>query len=510
MLVFEQHVGQCRHAANKQPSSNTKDFKIMTIEQSAGQRTRNSRGSFISQAMATASLLLCMTSLFCQAASAQTGASASPGTERLNAQMQNAAKHSPPPPAVPNPNCTLIVPADPLTAAGLATPYQLVATDPGQGPCSESNSAQSAFVQAAIFDPATSTISVYSPLVIDQGGKPWEQPERVTLPAGAIVATWFGFNGGDLTLRGASGNVLPGNNCVNGTTGSVFGQFAYCNAPAFFAAANAAIASGKLTVPAVGTAKDGKPCPTVRDFFVVDQDQSDNLPTMYYVSRLGHIAQLTKRNVARHPNGTPLGNPSDNRLTDAFVDPAMGCKPWTAPDLADPGSMVSALALNELSARVGQVAPVAIVPGGDPMTQVNGTASLAKTNLYRQGVDQPVTNSYNDIDTARYCRQLLRIAPQRTLANKGALAAFASPDTGAANSLYTFLAQRFVATYQLLDCAALVNEADPVSVTVDAQGVAVSATIDTTALNNIVQKLAASKAEDDALDSVARSQQATE
>ena len=46
----------------------------MTIEQSAGQRTRNSRGSFISQAIATASLLLCMTSLFCQAASAQTGA----------------------------------------------------------------------------------------------------------------------------------------------------------------------------------------------------------------------------------------------------------------------------------------------------------------------------------------------------------------------------------------------------------------------------------------------------
>jgi hypothetical protein len=96
------------------------------------------------------------------------------------------------------------------------------------------------------------------------------------------------------------------------------------------------------------------------------------------------------------------------------------------------------------------------------------------------------------------------------LANKGALAAFASPDTGAANSLYTFLAQRFVATYQLLDCVALVNEADPVSVTVDAQGVAVSATIDTTTLNNIVQKFAATKAEDDALDSVARSQQATE
>jgi hypothetical protein len=427
--------------------------------------------------------------------------------ERLNAQVQSAAKHGPPPPpTVPNPNCTLIVPADPLTAAGLATPYQLVATDPGQGPCDEANTAQSAFVQAAIFDPATNTISVYSPLVINQGDKPWEQPVRVTLPAGAIVATWFGFNGADLTLRGAAGNVLQNGNCVNGSNGTVFGQFAYCNAPAFFTAANAAIASGKLKVPAAGTAKDGKPCPTVRDFFVVDQDQSDNLPTLYYVSRLGHIAQLTQRNIARHPKGTRLGNPSDNRLTDAFVDPAMGCKPWTAPDLADPGSMVSALALNELSARVGQVAPVAIVPAGDPMTLVNGNANLAKTNLYRQGVDQPVASSFSDADTARYCRQLLRIAPERMLINKSVLAAFASPDTGAANSLYTFLAQRFVAAYQILDCAALANQADPVSVTVDGNGVAVSASISAANLKSIVLKLAATKADDDALDSVARSQ----
>ena len=33
-----------------------------------------------------------------------------------------------------NMNCTLIVPAHPLTAQGLATPYLLTATDPAQGP----------------------------------------------------------------------------------------------------------------------------------------------------------------------------------------------------------------------------------------------------------------------------------------------------------------------------------------------------------------------------------------
>jgi hypothetical protein len=427
--------------------------------------------------------------------------------------MQSAAAASPAPAAssaVPNANCTLIIPADPLSAKGLATPYQLTATDRGMGPCSESNTAQSAFVQAAIFDPATNSISIYNPLVVDKDDAPLVPPVLPTLPANAIVGIWFGYNGDDLTLKAAPGQSLSDARCDNGANGSVFGQFAYCNAPAFFTAANAAIASGKLKVPAAGTAIDGKPCPTVRDFFVVDQDQSDNLPTLYLVSPRGHLSQFTKKNQAQHPSSVPLGNPSDNRLTDAFVDPAMGCKPWTAPDLADPGSLVAALPLNELQARMTQPAPVAIVPAGDPMTLVNGNLSLTKTNLYRQGADMPVGNSYFDADTARYCRQLLRIAPQRMLANQKALTAFATPDAGAANSLYTFLAQRFVATYQLLDCPTLVNQADPVSVTTNRQGVAVSAAVNTTALNRIVQKLAAQKPEDDAADSIQRERQTAE
>src|ERR1700744_2110049 len=37
--------------------------------------------------------------------------------------------------APPNPDCTLIVPSNPLSAKGLSTPFQLVATDPNGGPC---------------------------------------------------------------------------------------------------------------------------------------------------------------------------------------------------------------------------------------------------------------------------------------------------------------------------------------------------------------------------------------
>src|SRR5712691_13393664 len=71
-----------------------------------------------------------------------------------------------------NGDCTLVVPAQPLTAQGLATPYQLVATNPDNGPCNEANPAQAAFVQAAVIDPATGKIAVYDPLIVDQGTQP--------------------------------------------------------------------------------------------------------------------------------------------------------------------------------------------------------------------------------------------------------------------------------------------------------------------------------------------------
>src|SRR5438270_3761880 len=67
-----------------------------------------------------------------------------------------------------NADCTLIVPPDPLTAQGLASPYQLVATDPGKGPCHEASAAQAAFVQAALMHPARANTRVHNPLVIYQ------------------------------------------------------------------------------------------------------------------------------------------------------------------------------------------------------------------------------------------------------------------------------------------------------------------------------------------------------
>src|SRR5713101_5206733 len=173
--------------------------------------------------------------------------------------------------AAVNGDCTLIVPPNPLSAQGLATPYQLVATNPANGPCNEANKMQGAFVQGAVIDPATGAISIYNPLVIDQGTQPAAQPVVPQLPANGIVALWFGFNGINLTLQDSNGSLQQGK-CVNGSAGTLFGQFAYCNARAFFQAARPLLSAGMLIPPPLGVGLDQQPCPTTRDFSIVDQD----------------------------------------------------------------------------------------------------------------------------------------------------------------------------------------------------------------------------------------------
>ena len=159
------------------------------------------------------------------------------------------------------PTCTLTIPPNPLTAIGLATPYNMTG-------CSMAIPGQETFVEGAIYDPVTNTVSVYNPLVIDKGTVPAEPPVLPTLPDGAVVALWFGSNADNVILTGD----LIGGNCVNGLVSnnvlSTFGQVAYCNAPTFFANAQNAI------LPDLGIASDGQPCLTTRNFALVDADQS--------------------------------------------------------------------------------------------------------------------------------------------------------------------------------------------------------------------------------------------
>lgn len=380
--------------------------------------------------------------------------------------------------AAVNMDCTLIVPRNPLTAKGLATPYQLVATNPDNGPCNEANKMQAAFVQGAVIDPATGAISIYNPLVVDKGTKPAVQPVVPTLPKRGVVALWFGFNGNNLTLQGRHGSLQDGH-CVNGANDTIFGQFAYCNALNFFQVANQAIRAGKLMPPNLGTAKDGRTCPSVRDFSVVDMDQSDNVTTTYLVTGNGQTAQATKANRQALQNTVIQTNASDNRLLDVALDGALGCTPWMARDLADPGQMLSALPLNELQAAAHQAAPIALVPDRDPMVLNNNNVDRQKVNAYRLGVDQPVVGNANSANTTAYCTKLRQIAPERLLLDTNLTIEQPSPDTAVANSLLTFLEQRFVTTYEAngLNCGGLLGQPDPITVQVDGNHVAINGTI---------------------------------
>ncbi len=357
-------------------------------------------------------------------------------------------------------NCVLLVPPNPLSAQGLATPYRLLP------PCHEADQATAAFVQGAVVDTDTGLISVYNPLVIDQGTTPAIPPVVPQLPANHLVALWFGFNGNTLTLQG---NGVRQGTCVDGLV-----QFAYCNAPAFFQAVNQ---NPQVTIPAPGTSPvDGKLCPTVRDFSIVDQDQSDNTTTTYLLTPSGQTAQNTAAN--RAALGSTLAkNPSDERLL-TLVDAALGCTPYEAPDLADNGNPVPALPLNELQAAAFQGAPSALVPANDPFVLVHGQPNLPQLNAYRLGVDQPLAASLADASTTAYCRNLLQIAPVRLALDQPFTQARPSPDPAVASTLFAFLAQRFVFTFenQGLNCTGVLQVTDPVTLTVT-NGVVVDATI---------------------------------
>jgi len=369
-------------------------------------------------------------------------------------------------------NCSLTMPANPLSAAGLATPWQL-----GDG-CSMANAGtEGAFVEATILSP-NGQLQVYSPLVVTAGTQPAVAPVAPTIAAGSVVEISVGFNGTNLFLTGPG---TGAGNCVDALGQSVIGQVSACNAVAFYQAASREIANGTLTVPAVGTATDGQACETSRDFALIDQDQSDNVVSQYLITAGGQTAQNSPANAAQLTGATVLANGSDDALLSEFVDPANGCTPFTAPDSTYPKANGPSQALNELQAMVDQKGTIAVVPPNDEMTLVGGQMSIAKTNVYRSLVGQPLLagNTSAAAVAASYCQNMVNIAPARNNLDLTADAAFASPVPTVGNSLATFLGNRLSMSFVNLGCGndGLTN---PVNVTLDGNGVATAVTYNLT------------------------------
>ena len=393
-----------------------------------------------------------------------------------------------------NLDCGLIVPANPLSASGLAAPYQLTGpdgNDEAAGHCIQSAPDVQAFVQATILDPATGRLWVYEPLVVTQGSAPAVAPVPPQLPRHAIVNLMVGYNGDNLRLIGAGPQTLAGANCVNGLPDSVFGQVSYCNSAAFYAAAYRDIANGRLRVPNSGRSLlAGQRCPTTRSFDVVDQDPSDNVTTSYLLTADGRTAQDDGANRAALPGALPIDNGSDNRLLDDFILPALGCSPFTAPDLSNAGRPGTSQTLDELSAAVSQQAPVALVPENDPMTMTGDGLSADKTDLYRLGVGQPLLPAgqvesvplpgpgRQQADTpADFCANMLSIQTAFIAANQARFAAAPSPVPLTGSNLFTFMAARLSASFANLGCAGF-NLHNTVGLTTSARGIAVAATLD--------------------------------
>jgi hypothetical protein len=396
-------------------------------------------------------------------------------------------------------DCELIVPAHPLTAAGLATPYLLTGPggqDPAASGCTQANPNLQAFVQATILDPVTGRLWVYEPLVITAGTNPAVAPVRPRLPKDAVVNLMFGFNGNNLRLAasnagarlGAPAGTLAGAKCVNGLGDSLFGQVAYCNSVPFYAAADRAIKAGRLRIPKTGRSpQTGQPCPTTRSFQLVDQDPSDNVTTRYLLTATSQTAQDSTVNAALLSTATPIDNGSDNTLLDSFILPALGCRVFTAPDLSNAGRPGTSQTLDELSAA-SQRAPIALVPENDPMTMVNGAISAPKTNLYRLGVGQPLVEGaghepFKDsraggqqADTpANFCANMLNIQTAFIAADQTPFSASPSPVPATGNNLFTFMAARLSASFTNLGCGAF-GLKNTVTLTQDTQGVATAAT----------------------------------
>jgi hypothetical protein len=392
--------------------------------------------------------------------------------------------------------CDIIVPAHPLTARGLATPYQLTGpagTSPAATGCQMINSLNlGAFVQATILDPQTGALYVYNPLVITAGTRPAVAPVVPKLPKHAIVTIDFGFNGTFLLQEGATPNALAEGNCTDGMPGSPFGQVSFCNGVNFFNAAFQLERSGRLHVPFAGFSRNmvatggslgtGRECPTTRNFDMIDQDPSDNVTTKYLLdAATGQTAQDDNANAARMNGAQVLVNGSDNALVDDFLDPALDCTPFMAPDLGNHGVMATSQALDELLAARNQSAEAALVPENDEMVLGLGNSfDAAKTDLYRAEIGQAPVDSQTDASSSpqMFCQNMVNIQTPFIAANEKIFAAWPSPVPTVGDTLFTFMANRLASSFDNLNCANF-GLRQPVSVVVNGAGAATEATLNT-------------------------------
>ena len=138
-------------------------------------------------------------------------------------------------------------------------------------------------------------------------------------------------------------------------------------------------------------------------------------------------------------------------------------------------------ALNELSARQNQKGTVALLPVNKPQLLVGGQFSLGKTNLYRLETDQPLLPLNTNLaqNAAKYCQDMVNIAPARLQLDAPMETGTASPVPDLGDNLANFLAARLSASFGNLNCQNF-GLTNPVMLQTDGNGVAIGASYNTT------------------------------
>jgi hypothetical protein len=397
-----------------------------------------------------------------------------------------------------NTTCDIIVPANPLSAQGLATPYQLTGpngTTPARSGCEMSNGAKlGAFVQATILDPATGALSVYEPLVITKGTKPDTPDMKLSppvIPADAVVTIDFGSNAAVLVQVGATPATLADAHCVSGQAGSAFGPTSFCNGVSFFNAVRQAERKGLLKVPSPGTSNaiagsggdlgTGRSCPVISNFEVAGLDPGESATATYLLNPLtGQTAQDNTTYQGYIAGATLVHGNSANTVLDQYVDPILGCTPFEAPDLSNANVPTFSEALDEIAAGAYPPKTAALVPENDTAVMDGGKSDPAKTDLYREELGQALISGQSDktSDPAMYCQNLVDLQAPFLAANQKLLATGQSPVTATADNLLTFLANDLSASFTSLGCQQF-HLMNPVTLKRNSAGVAIAATFDT-------------------------------
>ena len=121
-----------------------------------------------------------------------------------------------------------------------------------------------------------------------------------------------------------------------------------------------------------------------------------------------------------------------------------------------------------------------MVPPNDEMTLVNSAFSVAKTNVYRSLVDQPLLAGNVNATTVAmdYCQNITNIQPARNQLDMTRELNFGSPVAAVGNTLATFMGNRLSMSFVNLGCANF-GLTNPVTVTLDGNQVATAVTYNT-------------------------------